>query len=156
MKITIKTEKLTPREWHEKVANTLFFFEWERSPHFRQGIKKQQKVVWEPRKQRFIIGLAWDPKTLQNPSKILPKCSQNRPEELPKTSPELPKSPPRAPQSDPEAPEAPNMVPKAPKGCPRCPWGDFWDPFWLHFELKMEVSEPILTQIGPQLRTPDV
>ena len=47
-----------------------------------------------------------------------------------------------------EPPEAPNMTPKALKWCPRCLRGLIWVVFWLHFDLKIEVSELILTQIG--------
>ena len=134
MKIATKTEKLTPREWHEKVANTLGFFEWERSPHFRQGIKKQQKVVWEPRKQRFIIGLAWDPKnapeSIKNTPKMLPKSPRRAPKDLPRAPKEPPKSSterPRSPRSSQHGPQSAQGVSKVSL---RRLLGPILAPFW--------------------------
>ena len=84
-------------------------------------------------------------------SRIHQKCSQNAPKIAPKTSQRPPQSAQRAPQElhggSQEPPEAPNMTPKALKGCPRCLRGPIWVAFWHHFDLKMEVSEPIFTQI---------
>ena len=128
-----------------------------RCPQFRHRLKNNHNFVREPNKQLFVIGLALDPKTMTESIKhmprMLPKITPKRSQRLPQSSQKAPRELRRASQ---EPLRAPNMAPKAPKGCPRCLRGPIWVAFWLHFDLKMEVSEPILTQIGPQLRTPDV
>ena len=73
-------------------------------------------------------------------SNVIPKCFQNRPQELQHHSLELPKSSRGAPQSSrgppksvPGAPRSPNRAPQAPKGCPRCVQRVSEGPFGRHF-----------------------
>ena len=133
MKITTKTEKLTPRECHEKVANTLGCFEWERSPHFRQGMKKTTKSCLRTKKTALHN---WSrlrsknaPESIKNTPKMLPKSPRRAPKDLPRAPKEPPKSSterPRSPRSSQHGPQSAQGVSKV---SPRPHFGGIVPPF---------------------------
>ena len=95
--------------------------------------------------------------------KSLPETSQKHSETIPRASRELPRaslrcsgSPPRAPKCSPRAPrDSQYTLPSAQRVSKGPPRGHL-SSILAQFNLNMGVSDPILIQIGPQIRTPDV
>ena len=125
----------------ENVAISLVFTSRERSLTFcelRERCKPARPKNDQNRARCWLPQHAQQGKKMA--SKIIPKCSRNRPRELQNPPPELPKSSPGAPTSSrgppksvPGAPRSPNRAPQAPKGCPRCVQRVSKGPFGRHF-----------------------
>ena len=122
------------------------FFEWERSPPFRQGIKTTTTSCLRTKKTALHN---WSRLRSKKRSRIHQKYSQNAPKIAPKSSQRPPQSSQRAPQ---ELHSAPQKPPKLPTWSPKRPRGVQGVPE----ETSGTHFGSILTQIGPQLRTPDV
>ena len=86
------------------------------------------------------------PKSHQKGLKIAPKSSQR----LPGAPKDLPKSPTGRPRSPPKLPTVSPKCPRAAQGASKEPPRTIRVAFWLHFDLKIEVWEPILTQFDPK------